>query len=189
MKNFNQFINENIKENESVDNIILFIDSFPKKMKINKPYQLYSDGIESAISNSEITSFYEKYQREKFKKYIKSIPFPFEKLTSDNVERFNKLNEIAKIYKKYEDVHMKLIEHVCLHLMDVILYDMYFDIKPQRFNVYEKIDELIIPDEKNVNDCKKFGRWFANKENPFNYIIFFSNAITHDSVMYKIRHY
>ena len=98
VKNFNQFINEN--SSTDIDVLIQTIESYSKKIKINKPHILYDNGLETAISNSEITKFYTKFQRENFKKYIKSIPFPFDKI-GDNGSRFDKLNDIARIFESH----------------------------------------------------------------------------------------
>jgi hypothetical protein len=183
VKNFNQFINENTSSD--IDVLIRHIETYPKKIKINKPHSLYDNGLETAISNSEITKFYTKYQRENFKKYIKSIPFPFDKI-GDNGGRFDKLNSIAHIFEKYSDVQLNLVKYMCLHMMDIILYDMYFDAKSMRYDIYEKIDELVIPDKNNDFECKKFGLWFTDKENPMNYILFYTN--TNDTIR-RIRNY
>jgi len=185
VKNWEQFINEDVKS-DSIEDLVSHIESFPKKIKINKPYKLYDGGLETAISNSEITELYVNYQRITFKKYIKSIPFPFEKMTSDNILRFNKLNEVAHIYESYSEVKFKIVKYICLHLMDIILYDAYFDIKSQRYDVYEKIDELNIPDKTNDFEVKKFGLWLSDKENPINYIIFYTNT---NPIINRIRHY
>ena len=183
VKNFNQFINENTSND--IDVLIRYIETYSKKIKINKPYSLYNNGLETAISNSEITKFYTKYQRENFKKYIKSIPFPFDKI-GDNVSRFDKLNDIAHIFEKYNDVQLNLVKYLCLHMMDIILYDMYFDVKSMRYDIYGKIDELVIPDKNNDIECKKFGLWFTDKENPINYILFYTNT---NDIIRRIRHY
>lgn len=174
----NKFKNFLLKEskNDDIENIISIIDSYNKKIKINKPYVIYNDGLETAVSNSQITKFYSRYYRENNKKYVKSIPFPFEKM-GDNLKRFDKLNQLCKIYEKYSDVlKLLLVKNQSLHLMDIILYDMYFDIKSRRYDIYEVIDNLSIPDENNDKECWKFGLWFTNKENPINYIIFYSNT-------------
>jgi hypothetical protein len=183
VKNFNQFINEN--SSSDVDVLIRHIETYPKKIKINKPHSLYDNGLETAISNSEITKFYTKYQRENFKKYIKSIPFPFDKI-GDNGDRFDKLNGIAHIFEKYSDVQLNLVKYMCLHMMDIILYDMYFDVKSMRYDIYEKIDELVIPDKNNDFECKKFGLWFTDKENPMNHILFYTNI---NDTIRRIRNY
>ena len=183
VKNFNQFINENTSND--IDVLIRYIETYSKKIKINKPYSLYNNGLETAISNSEITKFYTKYQRENFKKYIKSIPFPFDKI-GDNVSRFDKLNDIAHIFEKYNDVQLNLVKYLCLHMMDIILYDMYFDVKSMRYDIYGKIDELVIPDKNNDIECKKFGLWFTDKENPINYILFYTNT---NDIIRRIRNY
>lgn len=183
VKNFNQFISEN--SSSDIDFLIQTIESYSKKIKINKPYSLYDNGLETAISNSEITKFYTKFQREKFKKYIKSIPFPFDKI-EDNDSRFDKLNDIAHIFEKYSDVQLNLVKYMCLHMMDIILYDMYFDVKSMRYDIYEKIDELVIPDKNNDLECKKFGLWFTDKENPMNYILFYTNT---NDIIRRIRNY
>ena len=175
MKIWKQFINESL--NDDVNNIIEKINTYTKKIKINKPHILYNNGVETAISNSEITKFFTRYQRENFKKYIKSVPFPFEKLSEDNITRFNKLNDIAHIFENYSDTQLLIVKYKCLHLMDIILYDMYFDIKSRNYDIYEKVDEITIPDKNNIIECKKFGLWFSDKENPLNYIVFFSNSI------------
>jgi hypothetical protein len=73
--------------------LIKIIESYSEKIKINKSYSLYDNGLETAISNSDITHFYEKYQRENSKKYIKSIPFPFDKI-GDKIAELDKLNEM-----------------------------------------------------------------------------------------------
>ena len=173
VKNWKQFLNENTSSD--IDVLISNIETHSKKIKINKPYSLYNNGLETAISNSEITKFYTKYQRENFKKYIKSIPFPFDKI-GDNVSRFDKLNDIAHIFEKYNDVQLNLVKYLCLHMMDIILYDMYFDVKSMMYDIYDKIDELVIPDKNNDIECKKFGLWFTDKENPINYILFYINT-------------
>ncbi len=174
VNDFKPSINETIDNN--IDSLIKKIESYPKKAKINKPYQLYDNGLETAISNSEITNFYTKYKREVLKKYVKSIPFPFDKI-GDNNSRFDKLNDIAQIFEKYDDVNLNVVKYLCLHMMDIILYDMYFDIKSRGHDIYAKIDELVIPDKNNEVECKKFGVWFSDKENPINYILFFTNTI------------
>ncbi len=183
VKNFNQFINENTSSD--IDALIQTIESYSNKIKINKPHSLYDNGLETAISNSEITKFYTKFQRENFKKYIKSIPFPFDKI-GDNGSRFDKLNDIAHIFEKYSDVQLNLVKYMCLHMMDIILYDMYFDVKSMRYDIYEKIDELVIPDKNNDFECKKFGLWFTDKENPMNYILFYTNT---NDIIRRIRNY
>jgi hypothetical protein len=176
-------INENASSD--VDFLIQIIESYSKKIKINKPHSLYDSGLETAISNSEITKFYTEFQRENFKKYIKSIPFPFDKI-GDNGSRFDKLNNIAHIFEKYRDVQLKLVKYMCLHMMDIILYDMYFDVKSRSYDVYEKIDELAIPDKNNDFECKKFGLWFTDKENPINYILFYTG---NNDIIRRIRNY
>jgi len=178
-----EFLNENTSSD--IDVLISNIETHSKKIKINKPYSLYNNGLETAISNSEITKFYTKYQRENFKKYIKSIPFPFDKI-GDNVSRFDKLNDIAHIFEKYNDVQLNLVKYLCLHMMDIILYDMYFDVKSMRYDIYDKIDELVIPDKNNDIECKKFGLWFTDKENPINYILFYTN---NNDIIRRIRNY
>lgn len=183
VKKFNQFINENASSD--IDVLIQIIESYSKKIKINKPHSLYDNGLETAISNSEIAKFYTKFQRENFKKYIKSIPFPFDKI-GDNGSRFDKLNDIAHIFEKYSDIQLNLVKYMCLHMMDIILYDMYFDVKSMRYDIYEKIDELVIPDKKNDFECKKFGLWFTDKENPMNYILFYTNT---NDIIRRIRNY
>jgi hypothetical protein len=183
VKNWKQFLNENTSSD--IDVLISNIETYSKKIKINKPYSLYNNGLETAISNSEITKFYTKYQRENFKKYIKSIPFPFDKI-GDNVSRFDKLNDIAHIFEKYNDVELNLVKYMCLHMMDIILYDMYFDVKSMRYDIYDKIDELVIPDKNNDIECKKFGLWFTDKENPINYILFYTNT---NDIIRRIRNY
>jgi len=183
VKNWKQFLNENTSSD--IDVLISNIETYSKKIKINKPYSLYNNGLETAISNSEITKFYTKYQRENFKKYIKSIPFPFDKI-GENVSRFDKLNDIAHIFEKYNDVQLNLVKYMCLHMMDIILYDMYFDVKSMRYDIYEKIDELVIPDKNNDIECKKFGLWFTDKENPINYILFYTNT---NDIIRRIRNY
>jgi hypothetical protein len=183
VKNFNQFINEN--SSTDIDVLIQTIESYSKKIKINKPHILYDNGLETAISNSEITKFYTKFQRENFKKYIKSIPFPFDKI-GDNGSRFDKLNDIARIFENYDDVRLNLVKHMCLHMMDIILYDMYFGVKSMGYDIYEKIDELVIPDKNNDFECKKFGLWFTDKENPMNYILFYTNT---NEIIRRIENY
>ena len=150
VRNFNQFIKENTSSD--IDVLVKHIESCSKRIKINKPYTIYDNGLETAISNSEITKFYTKFQRENFKKYIKSIPFPFDKI-GDNGSRFDKLNDIVHIFEKYSDVQLNLVKYMCLHMMDIILYDMYFDVKSMRYDIYEKIDELVIPDKNNDFEC------------------------------------
>ena len=163
-------------KNDDIENIISIIDSYTKKIKINKPYVIYNDGLETAISNSEITKFYSGYYREYNKKYVKSIPFPFEKI-GDNLKRFDKLNKLCKIYEKYsDDFKLLLVKNLSLHLMDIILYDIYFDIKSRRYDVYEVVDNLSIPDENSDEECRKFAKWFTDKDNPINIILFFSNT-------------
>ena len=109
VKNFNQFINENASSD--IDVLIQTIESYSKKIKINKPHSLYDNGLETAISNSEITKFYTKFQKENLKKYIKSIPFPFDKI-GYNGSRFDKLNDIAHIFEKYSDVQLNLVKYM-----------------------------------------------------------------------------
>ena len=174
-----------MKKKVDIDVLIQTIESYSKKIKINKPHSLYDNGLETAISNSEITKFYTKFQRENFKKYIKSIPFPFDKI-GDNGSRFDKLNDIAHIFEKYSDVQLNLVKYMCLHMMDIILYDMYFDVKSMRYDIYEKIDELVIPDKNNDFECKKFGLCFTDKENPMNYILFYTNT---NDIIRRIRNY
>lgn len=183
VKNFGQFINENTSSD--IDVLIELIESYPERIKINKTHSLYDRGLETAISNSDITKFYTKFQRENFKKYIKSIPFPFHKI-GVNSSRFNKLNDIAHIFEKYSDVQLNLVKHMCLQIMDIILYDMYFGVKSMRYDIYEKIDELVIPDKNNDIECKKFGLWFSDKENPINYILFYTNT---NEIIQRIRNY
>lgn len=162
--------------NKTVDDIISTIESYDKKIKINKPYTIYDNGLETAISNSEITRFYAKYQREKYRKYIKSIPFPFDKM-EDNMERFEKLNTLCKIYQKYtDDVKLLLVKSIALHIMDIILYDMYFDIESRYYNVYDLVDKLSIPDANNDKECVEYAKWITDKENPLNYVLFYTNT-------------
>jgi len=173
-------------------NIIKDIEKFPKKLKLNKLYKLYDSGLETAISNGEIRLFYENYYRNNFKKYVKSIPFPFEKLTPENTARFDKLNKIAHIFENITDVNSKVIPNYCFKLMDMILYDMYFNIKTvddnpkMRYDIYEKVDELVIPDTDNELEWKRFGLKFLNSENPLNYIIFLSNT---NEIIRFVRNY
>ena len=186
LKKFNEDLNY---RNINYDDLFNHIKEFPRKLKISRPHRLYDDGLESAISNSKITDFYLSYQRKKFKKYLKSIPFPFEKL-GDNAGRFDKLNEIAHIFDKYSDhPNLILVKYMCLHLTDLILFDMYFGIEPSKYtkyDLYQKIDELEIPNKDNDLECKKFAIKFTDRENPLNYIIFYSNT---DGIINKVRSY
>ena len=50
----------------------------------------------------------------------------------------------------------------------------------------KKIDELVIPDKNNDFECKKFGLWFTDKENPMNYILFYTNT---NDIIRRIRNY
>jgi hypothetical protein len=169
----------------TIEDIVSKIDSNKRRIKISKGYTIYDNSLQTAISNSEITSFYTNYQRKINKKYIKSIPFPFEKM-GDNLNRFNKLNKICQIYENFSDNRFNLLKNLALHLMDIILFDMYFDIKSFKYDVYEIVDNLEIPDETNELECKKYGLWFQDKENPINYILFYSNT---DNIINTIRYY
>jgi hypothetical protein len=175
IKKFNQFITENKSfiPNE-LNDIITTIESYPKKIKINKPYALYDDSLDTAISDSKISNFYKKYKQTQ-KNYVKSIPFPFDKI-GDNKKRFDKLNEIAHIFDKYTDVQLSVVKYLCFQLMDIILYDMYFDIKSRHYDIYEKIDELVVPDKNNDFECRTFGLKLSDRENPLYYIIFYSTS-------------
>lgn len=183
IKNFNQFINENTSSD--IDTLIKIIESYSKKIKINKSYSLYDNGLETAISNSDITYFYEKFQRENSKKYIKSIPFPFDKI-GDNISRFDKLNDIAHIFGGYRGMQPHLVKQSCLNLMDIILYDIYFDVKSSKYDIYEIIDDLVIPNENDDDECKKFSMWFTDKENPIQYILFYTN---NNDIIRRINNY
>lgn len=180
IKSYYNFINESFS---NIDEIISYIEKIRKKIKLESPYRLYDDGLETAINNSEITSFYRNYKIINNKKYIKSIPFPFEKV-GDNIQRFDKLNKISKIYENNEK--FKLVKYICLQLMDVILYDMYFDIKSRRFDVYDVVDNMEIPDESDKNSLTRFAKWILSRDGEVNLIIFYTNT---DDTLLKIRNY
>jgi len=171
---------------KTIEDIFNFMQSIPTKVRINKPYQLYDDGMETAINNSEITKFYSEYMRKNYKKYIKNIPFPSNKMNSSMVERFDKLNKIARIFEGFSDVRMKLIQYLCLHLMDVILFDLYFDVKSRRYNVYEEVDKLEVPDRNDIAECMRFGIKMGDKDGPINLILFFTNV---DDIIRLVRNY
>ncbi len=193
----NNIIEQKIQSplSDNIDDLFSHIQTFPKKLKIGRPFQLYDDGLQTAISNSEITKFYCGYQRKNFKKYVKSIPFPFDKL-GDNAHRFNKLNEIAHMFEGYTEIRLQLVKHFCQHLMNVILYDIYFDIEtrtytyssyvPMGYDIYEKVDEIKMPDVNNIKEVKLFGAWLTDNENPLNYIVFLSCT---NSIINRIRNH
>jgi hypothetical protein len=147
-----QFLNESSdKRKDVVDGIISDIDKNNTKFKILKPGS-YVSSLETAISNSNITEFYKRYYVVFFKTYKNTIPFPKDKLSTNVSNSLNKLNSLMKIFEKYDHYTFQLAKIRCTHLMDLILYDLYFGI--QTNNLYETILSLEIPDEtelKNVS--------------------------------------
>ena len=109
-----------------------------------------------------------------------------EKILSEFPELKPILLELAKIkienLKKETDV-IKKLDNITSKIKDD---NMKYDIKSVRYDVHDVVDNLVIPDESNDIECKKFGLWFTNTENPINYIIFFSNT---NNVINLIRDY
>lgn len=75
---------------------------------------------------------------------------------------------------------------MCLQMMDIILYDIYFDVKSRKYDIYKKIDELVIPDKNNDFECKEFGLLFTDKENHINYILVYADS---NDIIRRIRNY
>lgn len=139
------------KRKDIVDGIISDIDKNITKFKILKP-GIYVNSLETAISNSNITKFYKRYYNVFFKTNKNSIPFPKDKLSTDISNSLDKLNSLIKIFEKYDHHTFQLAKIRCIHLMDLVLYDLYFGV--QTNNLYETILSLEIPDEtelKNVS--------------------------------------
>lgn len=144
---------DNTKQKEIVDGIINTINTNTFKIKIVKPL-VYPDSLNTAISNSNITKFYKRYYAVFFKKYKSNIPFPNEKITPNIRGSLDRLNDLIKIYQNYEgkNFYFGLAKLRCMHLLDLVLYDLYFDIKTE--NLYQIILSLEIPNEtelKNVS--------------------------------------
>lgn len=150
-----------------------YINVFPKKLKFDKGVGTHLDDnpLQTAISNSEIKRFYENYMRINFKKYVNSIPFPFSKMNREIEQDLNKLNILAHIFNKHDDLKSKLAVQMCLQLMGHIIMDLYFDIKTRRYDIYQTVKDLEIPTQENY---EKVLRDFTDKEHPANYINFYS---------------
>ncbi len=169
------------------DEIFQYIKSFPKKYKIEKfaGIKLFDNGLQTAINNSAITKFYSQYFWKHTKRYPGTIPFPFDKLNG-NEARFNKLNDLAKIYENHEDIYFQLVNSMAVRAMDLILYEMYFGIKTRIYDIKEEVDKLILPDKNDENELKRFVRDFTYKDGEFNHMIFFSLST---DVLRTIEHY
>ena len=141
------------KNKNTVDDIIKIIDSNKSKKSIKRE-MLYNDGIDTAISNSKISYFYKNYYRTIYNVRKVNIPFPKEKVTKEVSDVLDKLNSLSIIFdnagKTYNDNYYKLSHLICLQLMDVILFDLYFDIKPI-YDLYEEINIINIPDDRKEN--------------------------------------
>jgi hypothetical protein len=147
-----EYLNESSdRRKDTVDEIITNIDKNTSKLKILKP-STYDNALETAISNSNITKFYRRYYNVFYKISKNTVPFPKDKLSTDISNSLDKLNSLIKIFEKYEHNTFQLAKLRSIHLMDLVLYDLYFDIKTN--NLYETILSLEIPDEtelKNVS--------------------------------------
>lgn len=91
----------------------------------------------------------------------------------------NKLNKLAHIFSKHDDLYSKLAVQICFHLMGHILADLYFDIKTRIHNIHQVVQDLEIPTPENY---KKVLMHFTDKEHPANYINFYS----HTDNIYKV---
>jgi hypothetical protein len=153
VKSFGEFLNESSdKRKDTVDGIISDINKNNTKLKILKPGS-YVNGLDTALSNSNITKFYKRYYNVFFKTSKNTIPFPKDKLSTDISNSLNKLNSLIKIFEKYDHYTFQLGKIRCVHLMDLILYELYFDIQTSK--LYETILSLEIPDESELKNVSQ----------------------------------
>lgn len=188
IKKFESFIAEN--NNEIYQNILNTIDLNKHKIKIDKKnvgFKIYDNPIDTAINNSYLLKFYLKIKR-KYNKKVNNIPFPLDKYNTETKyqDSLLKLNNIAIFFnRKYEnenDIKFKLIIAMCIHLMEIILDDLYFNIKPRMHDIYTEIEKIELPKD----DTKEFVENFINKEGNLNHMIFFFDT---NEIVRSIKNY
>ncbi len=150
VKSFGEFLNESSdKRKDTVDDIISGINKNNTKLKILKSCS-YVNSLDTALSNSNITKFYKRYYNVFFKTSYNTIPFPKDKLSTDISNSLDKLNSLIKIFEKYDHYTFQFAKIRCIQLMDLILYELYFDIQTSK--LYETILSLEIPDESELKN-------------------------------------
>jgi hypothetical protein len=196
VKNFNQFINESIinTSNTNIDEIVNYIQTLPDKYKLKtkfgESFRLYNDGIDTALNNSMITHFWIKYHKNN-KKTTTLLPIP-----NLNSEVYNKLNDLIKLcdfYSVEEDksdkpksllnmsdndrksLNNRLLRANCFQMMNILLYEDYFDVDFRYGNGHKIIEDLILPSNE-IEFYELFNEW-NNKEGKMRHILFYADVI------------
>ena len=161
-------LNEGNSHNLNPDEIFKLIRSMPNKYRLKTKYgdnlKLYETGIDTALNNGMITKFYLQYLRNNKKTTI-ILPTP-----NLNPEPYEKLNELINLYG--DENH--LFKMKCFQMMNILLYEDYFNIDFRYGNGHEIIENLNLPrDEKEFYELNDF---FNNKEGAIRHILFFADS-------------
>jgi hypothetical protein len=187
------YSNLNTSETD-VQKIFDFIQSQPIKYKLNTKYgesfKLYENGIDTALNNSIITHFYLKYLRNN-KKSTTILPTP--PLDIKLYDKLNNLIKLCDVYSVEEDksdkpkslmdmsdndkksLQNRLLRANCFQMMNILLYEDYFNVDFRYGNGHKIIRELTLP--KNENDFYELYNKWNDKNGELRHILFYADVI------------
>ncbi len=200
MDNLRRIVRSNLVKilNEQLSDYLLeyifdLIKVMPMKYKLQTKYgdsfKLYPDGISTAINNSMITRFYLKILKNKGKT---TTIMPGPKL---NPATYDKLNELIKIIDNYHkpveqkdstsilnmpdnerlELNNRLFRAQCFQMMNLLLYEEYFDVYPLRRDPHEIINDLKLP-QNEEEFLQLFEEW-NNKEGEVRLLLFRADSV------------